>query len=408
MNRTRPNRLYYRIAQVVSWFVATFVYHRKIRRNELRGKKGPFVVIANHESMLDFVNLIGTAARPMSFVISYSIFSTLPIKRFLLKMGVIPKQQFQSTASDLKKMKRVIEDGGIVTIYPAGLMCEDGMSTPIPAATYKFLKWLGVDVYMARTQGAYFVMPKWSKKIRPGRTYMDIYQLFTAQELAQMDVDAVREKAEAALLFDSYREQEKNLTRFKNGDDIEGLENVLYQCPCCKQEFTMKVKDTNTIYCGQCGFEQVSDRHGFLHNHKGTGEELRYVSDWSKWIYTQLKESIARNPEYILTAQTQIHMVDQKTDKFVPSGEGEITLSQDGFVLDGTLHGQQVNMQISIAELPTLPFSPGRYIEIQNGKEIYRCVLENGVLAMKYINMVKIFHENKEKTRSVRRPAGVK
>ena len=30
---------------------------------------------------------------------------------------------------------------------------------------------------------------------------------------------------------------------------------------------------------------------------------------------------------------------------------------------------------------------------IQNGKDIYRCVLEDGRLAMKFINMVKIYYE---------------
>ena len=79
-------------------------------------------------------------------------------------MGVIPKQQFQTTVTDMKNMKAVVEAGQPLVIYPAGLMCEDGLSTPVPKATYKFLKWMNVDVYMARTEGSYFVMPKWSKK----------------------------------------------------------------------------------------------------------------------------------------------------------------------------------------------------------------------------------------------------
>ena len=178
MKYRKPNWFCYRIAQIVSWFVAAVLFRRKILRNEIKGVKGPFVVIANHEAALDFVNLIGTTYRRMTFVISKSFFSTLPIQGFLKKLGVIPKQQFQTSADDLKRMKRVVDAGQPVVIYPAGLMCEDGMSTPIPAATYKFLKWLGVDVYVARTQGTYFVMPKWSKKMRPGRTYIDIYKLF--------------------------------------------------------------------------------------------------------------------------------------------------------------------------------------------------------------------------------------
>ena len=142
MKYKKPNLLCYRIAQIAAWLVATFIFRRKFQRNEIKGKKGPFVVIANHQAALDFVNLIGATSRPMSFVISNSFFNTLPIRGFMEKMGVIPKQQFQTTVRDMKRMKTVIDRGEPIVIYPAGLMCEDGLTTPIPAATYKFLKWL--------------------------------------------------------------------------------------------------------------------------------------------------------------------------------------------------------------------------------------------------------------------------
>ena len=408
MQYRKPNWLCYRLAQIVSWFVATFVYHRRFKRNEIQGKKGPFVVIANHESMLDFVNLIGATGRPMSFVISHSFFSTLPIRGFLTKMGVIPKQQFQSTASDLKKIKRVIENGEVVVIYPAGLMCEDGLSTPLPAATYKFLKWLDADVYMAKTQGTYFVMPKWSKKIRPGRTYMDIYRLFSREELAAMELDRVQEKVEEVLMFDAYREQEKIMAPYKSGQDICGLENVLYQCPHCAEEFSMTVQGGDTICCSRCGFEQVSDAYGFLHNRKGVGEELRRASDWSRRIHDRLKARIGENPGLMLTAQTQIHKIAPGQNRISPAGSGVLTLSRQGFTLDGQIYGEPVCLQIPIEGIPTLPFSPGRYLELQHGKDIYRCVLDDGRLAMKYIHMVKIFHALAREQMPVRKPVRVK
>ena len=75
MHYQKPNLFCYRIAQVASWFVATFLFRRRILRNEIKGKKGPFVVIANHGAALDFVNLIGLTHRPMSFVISNAFFN---------------------------------------------------------------------------------------------------------------------------------------------------------------------------------------------------------------------------------------------------------------------------------------------------------------------------------------------
>ena len=135
MQYNKPKKFHYRIAQTASLCFSTFVFNRKILSNEIKDKKGPFVVIANHEAALDFVNLITATHRPMSFVISKSFFSALPVKNFMTKMGVIPKQQFQTQPTDLKQMKAVLDAGEPVVIYPAGLMCEDGLSTPIPSAT---------------------------------------------------------------------------------------------------------------------------------------------------------------------------------------------------------------------------------------------------------------------------------
>lgn len=395
MRYVKPNLFCYKIAQAVSWFVATFIFKRKILRNEIRDKKGPFVVVANHEAALDFVNLIGATKRPMSFVISNSFYNTLPIKGFLNKMGVIPKQQFQTSARDLKRIKAVIDNGESVVIYPAGLMCEDGLSTPIPKATYKFLKWLEADVYVARTDGTYFVMPKWAKGIRKGKTYMDIYQLFSSQELKEADVAEVQKKTEEALLFDAYRKQEECLIKYKNNDNIEGLENVLYQCPNCKTEFCMSVKNQNTIYCSECGFYEISDEYAFLHNHSGVGKEIKYVSDWSRFIYNNLKEIINSNLLCELSAKTSIHMIDYKKNRFVKVGYGTIILNKEKFIISANINGEETNVSVAIANMPSLPFSPGKYLEVQQANNIYRCVLDDGALVMKFINMLKIFYEIK-------------
>ena len=275
MHYKKPNLLCYRIAQVAAWLVATFVFRRKILRNEIKGKKGPFVVIANHQAALDFVNLIGATRRPMSFVISNAFFNTLPIRGFLTRMGVIPKQQFQTTVRDMKRMKAVIDHGEPIVIYPAGLMCEDGLSTPIPAATYKFLKWLDADVYVAKTSGTYFAMPKWSSGFRPGRTHLDIYKLFSREELKNLDLGQVKSRADEALLFDAYREQEAFRVKYSNGSNIRGLEHVLYQCPHCLAEFSVEAVEKDRLRCSACGYEQGSDAYGFLHKTSSHGEELR-------------------------------------------------------------------------------------------------------------------------------------
>ena len=235
----KPRKFFYRLTQLVSGFVSRFTFKKKYKRNELKGVKGPAVVIANHQCALDFVNLIGATRVPMNFVISSAFYNTLPVKGIMKQAGVIPKQQFQTSLHDMKDMKAVIDGGGILALYPAGLMCEDGLSTPIPVATYRFLQWMHADVYVAKTQGAYFVHPKWAKKKRPGRTYLDIYKLVSAEDIGNIPAEEFAAMCENALLFDAYSEQEELRIRYKGGDNLEGLENVLYMCPHCGKEFSV-------------------------------------------------------------------------------------------------------------------------------------------------------------------------
>ena len=74
-------------------------------------------------------------------------------------------------------------------------------------------------------------------------------------------------------------------------------------------------------------------------------------------------------------------------------GEGTVSLSRDGFLIKGNINGEKTELSVSISNFASLPFSPGKYLEIQHGEDIYRCVLEDGRLVMKFINMVKTFYE---------------
>ena len=155
----------------------------------------------------------------------------------------------------------------------------------------------------------------------------------------------------------------------------------------------MRVKDKSTICCEACGFAQVSDQHGFLHKKSDVGQEIRYISDWSKLIYADMKKKLQDGTEGSLCCKTRIYMIDDAKNKFVEVGHGTVSLSREGFRIEGQIREELTDLQISIGNLPTLPFKPGKYLEVQHGPEIYRCVLEDGKLVMKFINMLKIFYE---------------
>jgi hypothetical protein len=86
-------------------------------------------------------------------------------------------------------------------------------------------------------------------------------------------------------------------------------------------------------------------------------------------------------------------MVDLEKSKFREVGSGTLSLTKERICLEGTIHGESVSIEVPVASIPTLPFGPGKYLEVQQGDAIYRCALEDGRQVMKFINLVKIFHE---------------
>ena len=181
----RPNRFVFSTARLISRFLCRFVFNVKIGRNELDRKAGRCVIIANHESVIDVLPAYTVVPDNTHFVISKAMMQSMPIAPLMEMCGVIGKNQFQTSALDMRRMRSVLDHDEPLMLYPAGLMTESGTSTPIPVATAKALKWFKSDVYVARVSGTYLTNPKWAKVKRRGKITIDLYKLDTRRSLRQ-------------------------------------------------------------------------------------------------------------------------------------------------------------------------------------------------------------------------------
>lgn len=367
-------------------------FNLKIKRNELKNVKESYVVIANHESSIDFMTLAAAVNRRLNFVISNSYYQTIKIKPLLDAVGVIPKQQFQTTVNDMKKMKDVTNHNRSIAIYPAGLMSDNGISTPMASSTGKFLKWLDRDVYVAYSTGSYLTNPKWSKIKRKGRIELDIYKLFSKEQLHNLSNEEVQNIIEEKLYYNAYENQEKLMVKYKNGDNIVGLENVIYKCPKCGKEFTIYTNGNNQLICKECGNTVIADKYGFLHP-VGDSVCYKHPSDWNEKIAEELFEEIKNNSNYFLESDAEICMIDYKKQKFVNVGNANIKLSRDGFTVDGIIAGSNFHNTFSTRHFEILPFKPGIFLELQDGMNIYRIYLKDGRHVCKWMIALKCLYK---------------
>lgn len=394
----RPNALLYGIVKLVSTLACKFLYPLKVGGNQLTGTSGRRILICNHEASIDFLPVYAAVKERCHMVASNSIVMSIPVVAPLAaRAGVICKNQFQTTISDMRKMKLVVDNGGLLVLFPAGMMTESGTSTPIPRATAKALKWLDADVYVGKVGGTYLTSPKWSKVCRKGKITLDIYKLASREEFAALTVEQAEALVDEHLAFDAYRANEVNRVPYKNGDNVEGLEQVLFRCPACGEDFTIGAQG-NKLSCTACGFAAESDEYGLLHDPAGGEPLFRYPSDWYDRIQREICDLVAGDPGYEFTTQADIYKINDKRHRYEKAGRGTVTMTFERFVLSGELFGEEFYQEIPTAPFPILPFQPGKRFEIQCGRDIFRICPDDPRVVMQWIMVLKAAWKVRQET----------
>jgi hypothetical protein len=101
-------------------------------------------------------------------------------------------------------------------------------------------------------------------------------------------------------------------------------------------------------------------------------------------------------------------MLPKDKSKFTTVGEGELRITEDKLYLTGTVLGEELSLALPTLNYASLPFKPGKYIEVQHGDDIFRCLPEDGRIVMKMINMIKIFYELNTAKRALNQLTGKK
>ena len=153
------------------------------------------------------------------------------------------------------------------------------------------------------------------------------------------------------------------------------------------------------MVCNNCNNMAVADKFGFLNKVEDDDIVIKKVSDWSKKLENDLCQEISNNENYIIKDHAKIQMINFKKHQFKDVGECIISLSKEGFKLNGSLNNQPFNETISTKEFIVLPFKPGKYFEIQHGMDIYRILLDNPNQTSKWMLVLKSFYKlhHKEK-----------
>jgi 1-acyl-sn-glycerol-3-phosphate acyltransferase len=366
----RPNLFVY-IPLV--WLLKVFAFFKGQKIVRYDKITSPSFVISNHTSFYDFIyTTTAVYPRRVNYLAADKMFYDPVIGKFLRLARAIPKCLFQQDLVSIRATKRIIEQKGIVGIFPEGQISAIGRTNKPPFAIAKLIKKSKIDVFVVKHHNAYFVNPPWTKKSFPGPMLTEVTHLIKKQNIEAMTEDHIFESIFQALYYDAGTYN--RIHRYKyQPNKIDNLENLIYQCPECGTEglFTKQ----NSLHCNHCSLELIYDQYGQLNDYT--------IADIYDMEQRKLQDQINQSDDFFLQAKVNLESYREKELKLV--GSGSLTVNKQEYVYEGLIDGVPTIKKFQVSTVPYLPSDIGINIQIYQDYQIYQFVFEESKMATKFV-----------------------
>lgn len=378
------------------YFIGKIRYGLKIDKSDLKGKEGPFLVLGNHTAWVDFLYFAACVyPRPLNFVIASNILYRPFLRYCMNRYGAIPKKQFAADLACIKNIKRFMDNGTSVLLFPEGRITIDGTTGYISPTIGKLVKWLGYPVVAGITEGSYMMRPKWGHK-RNGRVHLTMREILTKDDIEKMSAAEIAAFIKEKFVYDDNRSFIERGGRLIGWHQAEKLEKILYKCPNCGGEFT-GVSKGREFSCTACGNTVIFGTDGALHPKTEKDKCFNTASDWYAYQRKVLESEIEK-PDYELTADVRLERGKDSEQKFTDVGNGVLCVDKENITYKGIIDGKTNELSFKIKNHPILAFKLGRDVEIAEEDEIYRFAFDNGLYSVKFNlaveELYKRYYEN--------------
>lgn len=368
----RPSRFISFVLWLLSC-IALFVLGFKVKCNnkELKKYKGGFILIGTHFTNIDYF-FIGKAMKRkrISFVVT-NHFSLQKSTRWAINiMNAITKEQFKNDITAIRKVRRVLENNGIVYIAPTGQITLTGTDDYISPSIVKLIKLGKVPVLAIKECGAHLCKPKWSTSKRRYPVNVNIETVLSKDDVLNMNEEDIYDRVKNALDVNDYVDQKKKMIPIKGKKIIEGLEGALYICPKCGKEL-MHNTHGNMMICEHCKNSVYMDKYGFIKPQSKSDKYFETVYEWYRYQKEVIKKKILSN-DIEVSGDVVLRLYSDSKKDIIDAGFGKLVLNNDEFYYEGTEYGKSIRKDFDLEHIIQTPFSPHSHIEIPDNEKLYQ------------------------------------
>lgn len=282
------------------WFVlfARLKYNYHAVASPALAPDQPALILANHNSAMDPFFLGMSFRRPIFFVASDHIFRLGWISAVIRALvDPIPIVKSQMDLRTLRHIRGIIQDGGLVGLYPEGNRSFNGLTTFISPSIGKLVKQLRCTVILYRYTGGYLTTPRWARHMRRGRMSGQVVRVIEPADLSELSHEAISALIRDTLQVDAFAEQRISPIRYRGRRLAETLELALFVCPKCLSLATLRSRD-DRFFC-PCGltvrytefgfFEPVDAWSQAARDRQNGGVFHSSVAEWDAWQRERLQ-----------------------------------------------------------------------------------------------------------------------
>lgn len=184
--------------KITGWLPQKLVFRTKVhyedKKAQSRRIKGPAIIVSNHTSVYDYaVFMFVFFSRTLRYQMAELLFRKKGLGGFLRSLGGIEVNRQTHDASCIDKSARILQNGGVVGIFPEARLPKPDETPPLPFKPGAVALALehGVKIIPAYTDGCYF--KKRRGHVMIGRP-IDARALYDDDLTERQNIDVITER----------------------------------------------------------------------------------------------------------------------------------------------------------------------------------------------------------------------